>query len=478
MSLRSGGPLRGQDPRVSRVPRSVRSDAADAAFLADAYGLTPDPWQRLVLEGWLGRLASGRWAALSCGLAVPRQNGKNGVLEMRELFGMVELGERFLHTAHEVKTARKAFVRLKSFFENPAHPELQGLVKEIRHTNGQEAIVLDNGGSCEFIARSKSSGRGYTVDILVCDEAQELSDEALEALMPTTTAAPLRNPQWIFTGTPPGPTANGEVFTRLRDDGVSGKDRRLCWLEWSVEGDVDLDDRRLWYATNPGLDVGRLVMDVCEGERERYLDEGFARERLGMWASLRTTAVIDPELWAQLATSDDNFEQLTGPVFALDVTPDRAASSVAVAAKRPDGSWEAELVRHEPGVSWVADFVADVIHRRNAPPPILDAAGPAGGLIPALSELGVEPRLVSARELGQACGLFYDTVQAHQLRHRDQPELNTALGAAAKRPLGDAWAWKRKDTTDISPLVAVTLALHGAATTKPVEPRSRAAFGF
>jgi hypothetical protein len=70
------------------------------------------------------------------------------VIEIRELFGMVELGEKFLHTAHEVKTARKAFKRLKHFFGDKANdpnakfPELNALVVEIRSTNGQEAILL------------------------------------------------------------------------------------------------------------------------------------------------------------------------------------------------------------------------------------------------------------------------------------------------------------------------------------------------
>lgn len=38
------------------------------------------------------------------------------------------------------------------------------MLVEIRRTNGQEAIVLDNGGSVQFIARSRGSGRGFTVD--------------------------------------------------------------------------------------------------------------------------------------------------------------------------------------------------------------------------------------------------------------------------------------------------------------------------
>src|SRR5690606_12832897 len=161
MSSRSGAKSGAQEPRVRLEPKHKVSDADDAVYLASSYGLVPDEWQETVLRGWLARAASDRWAAPRCGVAVPRQNGKNGILEMRELYGMVALGEKFLHTAHEVKTARKAFLRIASFFENERqYPELAALVKEIRKTNGQEAVVLTNGGQVEFIARSKGSGRG------------------------------------------------------------------------------------------------------------------------------------------------------------------------------------------------------------------------------------------------------------------------------------------------------------------------------
>src|SRR5690606_31162118 len=136
------------------------------------------------------------------------------------------------------------------------------------NVNGQEAILLKNGGSIEVIARSKNSGRGFTVDVLVMDEAQELKEDELEALMPTTSAAPLGNPQWIFTGTPPGPSASGEVFTRVRRESLEERPSRLSWHEWSPIGsNYDLDDRSLWRMTNPGVDSGRLQLDVVEGER-------------------------------------------------------------------------------------------------------------------------------------------------------------------------------------------------------------------
>jgi hypothetical protein len=190
-------------PRLHVVEqgRALESYGDLAGEFSASYGLIPDSWQQLVLDDWLAVDEFGLWSALTCGLACPRQNGKNGILEIRELFGMVGRGEKILHTAHEVKTARKAFKRLQFFFGREVKdracrfPELNERVVELRNVNGQEAIYLDNGGSVEIVARSKNSGRGFTADVLVMDEAQEMSDEDLEALMPTTSAAPLGNPQ-------------------------------------------------------------------------------------------------------------------------------------------------------------------------------------------------------------------------------------------------------------------------------------------
>jgi hypothetical protein len=69
---------------------------------------------------------------------------------------------------------------------------------------------------------------------------------------------------------------------------------------------------------------------------------------------------------------------------------------------------------------------------------------------------------VSAQEHAKACGTFFDACEQQTLRHLGSSELTAAVKGAAKRPLGDAWAWSRKaSSVDISPLVAVTLALWG-----------------
>jgi phage terminase large subunit-like protein len=454
-----------QTPRVHVAPKGrFRGDGEDAAFLSSSYGLAPDLWQAQVLEDWLARAGrAGKFASLTCGLSVPRQNGKNAILEMRELFGMIQLGEKFLHTAHEVKTARKAFIRLASFFENTRKwPELADLVKDIRRTNGQEAIVLTNGGSVEFVARSKGSGRGFTVDVLVCDEAQELSDDALEALMPTTSAAPLGNPQWIFTGTPPGPTANGEVFTRTREDALSGKSSRLAWHEWSCTGSADLDDPSSASSANPAIG-GRLQWDVIQGERARFSDEGFARERLGMWDSAGSQRVISADSWKVVAAA--NLQDDGGEVsIAIDVSPDRSTATIASAAWTTDDIPYVDVIESRRGeADWgVAKFV-ELVERHNVRAVVIDAASNANTLIDPLRQFGVTVTVTNARQMSVACGMFYDAVMEQTVRHLDQPLLNSALAAARKRPIGDGgWGWSRKNSeSDITPVTASTLALWG-----------------
>jgi len=80
-----------QRPRLYVAPKADLTYGDLAAQFAAAYGLTPDDWQEFVLSDWLSQ-TNGQWSSLTAGLACPRQNGKNGIIEIRELFGMVGRG--------------------------------------------------------------------------------------------------------------------------------------------------------------------------------------------------------------------------------------------------------------------------------------------------------------------------------------------------------------------------------------------------
>jgi hypothetical protein len=450
-----------QLPRVDVRPASVSSDAATAGFLSASYGLTPDPWQQMVLDGWLGRREDGRWSALTCGLSIPRQNGKNGVIEMRVLYGMVALGEKWLHTAHQVKTARKAFVRLASFFQNKRmYPELAEVVQAIRQANGQEAIYLTNGGSCEFIARSKNSGRGFTVDGLVCDEAQEMSDEDNEALIPTTSAAPLSNPQWIFTGTPPSVGVNGEVFTKVRADALEQNDPRLCWQEWSADSVGSVNDRQAWFDVNPALLTGRLQMDVVEGERQRFTDEGFARERLGVWLDSDANAPITAEKWARLADPESRRAGLK-VVFAVEAETDRSSAVISVACANEAGRTHVELTHpgQEMTIPQAGERLIEMAKARNADV-FISAASPAASLVPVLRARNVTVVVVPAPGVRSGSGALLDAVEEGSVAHTGrQFTLTRSVVAGRKNQTALGWTWREDPGS--APLRSVSLAHFG-----------------
>ena len=150
--------------------------------------------------------------------------------------------------------------------------------------------------------------------------------------------------------------------------------------------------------------------------------------------------------------------------FTFDVTPDRSRSAIGVAGKRPDGLTHIELVEHKRGTGWVAPRMAELLSKHETVGVVCDGVGPAASLLGAMDDHDIEVDVLTAREYGQACGRFYDAVTEKTLRHLGDNALEMAVRGAAKRPLGDAWAWSRKTSSvDISPLVAVTLALFGVS---------------
>lgn len=460
-----------QEPRVMHYPKAAHSDADDCAGLAAAYGLVPDEWQRNVLEAWMGRKANGKWAAGRWGLAVPRQNGKNAVLEMVELFFMAVLGLRILHTAHEVKTARKAFLRIASFFENERkYPELVEMVEYIRRTNGQEAIQLTNGGSVEFIARSKGSGRGFTVDVLVCDEAQEYDEDAQAALLPTISSAPSGDPLQILLGTPPAPGMNGEVFTRMRQAGVEGKDRRLAWAEWSTDRTVKPSVRSEWARTNPSLGI-RLNVSTVADEFAAMSPEMFIRERLGGWDEGRAgSKAVDSGAWDSRVGDPVEGRRVVGVRF----TPDGSTVAVAGAVRPDDDSapFFVEAIDQRStgeGTQWLVDFLVE--RHKDLAQIVIDGKSGVGYLVNALRAEGVSAKAIltpSTDDVTAAHSMMEAAIRDGGLVHSGQEDLDGQVKAAMKRKIGTAggFGWDAPEGGSVASFEAVTLAHWGARVTK------------
>lgn len=462
--------LRGsQRPTLLHLPSGTPVQVEDALYLLGEWGMGLDEWQQFVLRGALLERPDGRWAAKEVGVEVARQNGKGELLEARALLGLFLLDERLLvHSAHEFATASEALDRMDDRIDR--NPQLKRLCKPTKRSHGEEGIYRRDGAKLRYRTRTKRGGRGFTADWLGLDEAMFIAESFHGSLMPTVSAVP--NPQIWYTGSAVDREImeDGVVFARVRARALKGDDDRLAYFGWGAPFDRPSDvpveaavDPSMWALGNPALAV-RIDPEHVALEQRSMDPRTFAVERMGVgdWPSVDgvVEAVLSLDAWRACL---DPTSAPVGPVcLAFDVTPDRSAAAICAAGRREDERWHVEVVDHARGTGWVVDRLEALVDRHAPVAVVCDGAGPAASLLSALANAGVDVETVTAQEHGRAFGSFVDAVGDGDIRHLGSPEMTAAIRGAAKRPLGDAWAWSRKKSSvDISPLVASTLARWG-----------------
>jgi hypothetical protein len=469
-----------QEPRILSTPPKLSSSGSEAVELAALAGLELDPWQQLVLDHALGERSDGRWSSFEVGLIVSRQNGKGSILEARELAGLFLFNERLiLHSAHEFKTAQEAFLRIRDLIDG--RPEFRRRIKRVTNNTFEVGIELTTGQRLRFVARSGGSGRGFSGDLIVLDEAYNLPETVIDALMPTLSARP--NPQiWYTSSAPDKDIAPCIPLARMRRRALAGGADALTYLEWSAEvcsdtcgaGCAEHDDPAVpatWAKANPALGI-RITAEHVGREHESMGRTGFARERLGVGnypsESGDLWSVIPEPVWRDLADAES---QAGDPVaFAIDATPGGTHTAIGMAGLREDGLGHGELIDHRRGTGWVVERAVELKERWAPLPFVVDPRGPAGFLIPDLEAAGVEVTKTSAGDVGAATDGLIAACGAAEgdestVRFRPHPALDAAVAGADTKPLGDGRKWDRRSpSTDISPLVAVTLARWGLTT--------------
>lgn len=455
------------------VPEHTSTAAVEALDFAASIGMTLDPEQRLALEAILAEKPDGKWAGFEAAVIAARQNLKTFLFEVVVLADLFLFGsELVVWTAHLFPTTMEAFRDLKHILESNDH--LRRRVKKVLEANGEESFELLSGQRLLFKARSKSGGRGLSGDRVILDEAFALSPSEMGSLLPTLSARP--NPQVIY-GSSAGKT-DSNVLRAVRDRGRAGGDPSLVWVEWCAPvtpcgadrcdhrpGAVGcaLDDRDLWRRANPAM--GRRISEEhIEAERRALPPEEFARERLGWWDEPTGAGGGMPlTLWESVAAKAKPGTLLA---LAVDVTPDLAYASIGRATTHPGGIL-LDLACHRRGTAWVADEILKL--RAETPiPVVVDLGSTASVVQDDLISVGIETVNPGARDVAQACSSLLDGMLRRSVWHTIDNKFETAVRAASRRTLGDAWAWSRRNSlADISPLVAATLALWGA--TRPPE---------
>lgn len=467
-----------QDPTHRLEVDYKFSRGQDAIDLAGLAGLELDPWQQQLLIDGLGVIdrednegnLREKWAAYQVAVELSRQNGKSIVLEARVLAGLFLFREQLIvYSAHETETAKKAFERIQRLIKR--NPELHAEVMKdgrsdgFRKTNGQLSITLWTGQTAIFRTRTAGGGRGLDGDCVILDEAQELNDDHIAALMPLVSARP--NGQLWYAGS--AGTKKSVIQGRMIRRAERRSARLVSW-RWAGDDDIDPSDPQVWARLNPA--VGRRMdIESIQSEFEDFSPEKFAHERLGQGDYPREEGEdwVIPRMRFERA-KDASSKAIDPVMFSVAVKWDRSRASIGVAGVRTDKRVHLEVLANALGTHWTVSQLISLSANVENLGVVIDPHSPANTLVAPLHDAGLKVHLLNTSDVTQAFGDMYDGLMGPEILGPEQlppwvhvggTVLTSAMAEAQVRQAGGSTTWRLHTSADVSPVVAVCNAAHG-----------------
>jgi hypothetical protein len=454
-------------PLYTTLRHPDRKNLGTAAVrLASLLNLTLLPWQLQAIE-LMTEYEDKRFCYTDGTLLLPRRSGKSVWALIMFLVRCYSRSNSFTwYAAQDLKSARELLVT--SWLPILDNSQLHGDYK-VRLASGSERITFSNGSSIGLItSTSKVSGHGIDSDLFVQDEGFSLIDSRTELAMKPASATRTEiggGSQMLListAGTPAGSPYLLSKVERGRQLVASGIQTGSCYVEYAAPPDADISDPRVWAACNPALGY-TITEDAIRSEYETLEEVDFRRSRLNIWTETLHDPVVDLVTWEGLIDRDSE----RGPALAIsfDSSPDGKWSSIAAASIREDGLYHVGLLDYGKGTGWITSAVKKLYTEHHPNVVVCDPNSPAALAIPALGELGVQVTSIPTVDRAKSFAAFTAAVDEGMLRHMGDPELTDALMGASLKPSGDSFTWSRRGSSvDISPIVAVSEALHAVQT--------------
>lgn len=470
-----------QEPRLASPVVGDTKRGQMAVDFCRAVGMTLYPWQEDLLFDMCRTGEDELWQYRETVVSLARQNGKGEVLVARELVGIYLFGEMsILHTAHFLDTAMDARDRLWEVIESndelmnwwaEEHP---GEVPQKIVANGKDGIKFPHGATIRYRTRTKKTGRGLSIQLLILDECFDLPTEVYAALNSVTKAQP--NAQKIYISSPVNrfEHMHGAVFSAKRWAGIDGAKGTL-FREWSPDPAVDPLSREAWIQSNPsmvteprpGVQLSEVEADAEAASKSRDLKEKFLVETLGIgnWY-LRDdddsdfTPIIGYEDWEKKRRQIP--AEVVESCVGIDVAPNSENMSLVAALQLPGDDVFLSLAPHEEFErDVVVDTVVKMVGNNDPLAVIFDPKGTASTLQRPLEDEGLEPELMRWTEVTKATELFMQLFREGRIVHDGDERWTAALQVAQFRAGNENGRALTKVAGDVTPLVAAIFAVWG-----------------
>lgn len=463
------------NPRL-RVSQPYELDYSnEVAQVAKLAGINLTNWQISLMKDWSAHRPDGQFVHRRCGSSIPRQAGKSVDGIVWCVFLLAIMGYSILWTDHNYATTCEMLRRFQEIFGkkpndlDSKYPNFNDLVERVSNRTAQEAIFLKNGGLICFSTRTKSAALGYSFDIVVYDEAQELKTEHMQAIQPTTSAGAHHNTQAIFLGTPTRAGSNAEVFSDMHDEAWKNPLDDMCWIEYGVDEVGDVLDETRWPEANPSIEEGVADINAIRTGIRAFKSDvlAAAQEYLGYWLPKVANALIGRDEWlsCQIKTSEAPKEGLIA--YGVKFSVDGSEVALCVAIKPPEEKPHIELVkvvRMSEGTTWLANWLKERVNVGACV--AIDGKAGSGALIEKILDTpSAFRRVMKTQEIITAASMFLEAIQSKQITHIEQPAFEMSVTSATKRRIGNDGGWGFGGDTSCV-IEAATQALWAVNTTK------------
>jgi len=245
----------------ARQQMSSREDIPDYPVeFAMSVGIEPDPWQVEVLASDHPR------KILCCG----RQTGKSTVGAVLAIHkALTKPGSTVLCVAPGERQAKLIFKKAARFYEMAGYP----LPAHSRRMTGLE---LSNGSVIEALPAVERTTRGYSVDLLVVDEAGAVADMDYHGILPALIAT---QGEQVLLSTPRGKRGFFHEIWHGAED----------WQQMLVRSD----------------EVGRMRPEDLEVFRSSMPEQFFRQEFFCEWLDTEGSLFSYDDIQAALAAGED-----------------------------------------------------------------------------------------------------------------------------------------------------------------------------